>query len=240
MGLPIQSGLRTQGKEGGAVTREVSAEVVKALMAERNQGGQRMERRVQVLVVVALLMVAGSFLANLVLTRFVLEVQDKYALLTDLLAITLSVLAIAVAVFGIGAYRLLKGELRDYVVREASREGARAWEESAMSIGWVAWQMSRCCSNDRDTLLNFSITVTRRALSSAEGITAGEQDQEDEKLAALCKNNLAYYYADQGDTQSAEAYSSLLSASALQFPDLATQFADTLSYVEQRKKENRA
>jgi hypothetical protein len=196
-----------------------------------------MERRIPILVIVALLMVAGSFLANLILTRFMLEVQDKYALLTDLLAITLSVLAIAVAIFGIGAYRLLRGDIRDYVVSESAREGARAWQEAATSIGWLTWRMSRCCSNDRDVLLAFAVTMTQRALLSIEKIPESDQQQEDQKLIALCENNLAYYYADQGDIQSADAYSAPLSAAALRFPDLAVDFTDTLSYEEQRKSE---
>jgi hypothetical protein len=153
-----------------------------------------------------------------------------YQTFRDLLTLALAIVTLFVSIYGALIYRLLSRQLKIAASREAREEMLKVRAYSLAAIGYSYWHNYRISNNPE--YLKLAIALTERALSACLKLK-----KEDEVLTCMIKNNLAYYYAEDGRPeyrQKALEYAKYIYDRIDKYPSAKAQWLDTYNYVHQR------
>ena len=188
---------------------------------------------------------AGSYL---LFTRVLLDnppatSNDSYK---DVLQTVLAIAAIAVAAFGLGAYRLLSQQIEEKVARNAERRLIIANAIHKIDLGLLFWHFSKRSTDNADRLayLEEAIAITRDAYDN-EVAGVSDEDREMGKLVIQIRNNWAYYIYErdiatspqgvgQEERKRALAFADYLDARKAAYSDMTGDLLDTVDKVRGR------
>lgn len=153
-----------------------------------------------------------------------------YQMFRDLLTLVLAIATLFISISGVLIYGLLSRQLKIAASREAREEMLKERAYSLAAIGYSYWHNYRISKNPE--YLKLAIALTERALSECHKLK-----KEDEALTCMIKNNLAYYYAEDGRPeyrQKALEYAKYIYDRIDKYPSAKAQWLDTYNYVHQR------
>ncbi len=114
----------------------------------------------------------------------------------DVLQTVLTLAAVGIAVFGVGAYVVLSNNIEAKVRSRTDRSLWLARGQEVVNTGWLYWQLYRLSDGKplptRRSLLDQAISETRQALIWVHS-HLDENELETELLSVKARNNLAYY-----------------------------------------------
>ena len=106
------------------------------------------------------------------------KAADQYAVLRDVLVITLSATALFIAIFGTGAFFLLRRLLTDYISRETLERSQQAIARSLINQGYGHWGLYE--ETGEEIYVVQAIRVTREAYDNVKSLS--EKKRENEEL----------------------------------------------------------
>lgn len=116
------------------------------------------------------------------------DAADTYNILVDLILIVLALIGVA----GYGIYRWISRGIDDRVENRLREEQNALSSRLDTSAGFVFWEHYQ-----QEHPLEIAIGRARRALQHAERL----DEKQYEKLICTCKQNLAYYLAEQEESK---------------------------------------
>ena len=138
-------------------------------------------------------------------THYEFPAADKYRVLVDLILIILAV----TAAVGYGIFRWISRSVSGQVMKEAreDRNISRAQTHTSLGYSWFQ-HYSIGIENESPGMskiryLELAIDSTRRAIDYANRLTEKEEEVQEE-IICVCKNNLAYYLAERQRDRSAK------------------------------------
>jgi len=157
-------------------------------------------------------------------------VEKAYEIFRDLLTLVLAIATLFISISGVLIYGLLSRQLKMAASREAREEMLKERAYSLAAIGYSYWHNYRISKNPE--YLELAIELTERALSVCHKLK-----KENEALTCMIKNNLAYYYAEDGRPeyrQKALEYAKYIYDRIDKYPLMKRHWLDTYNYVHQR------
>lgn len=128
-------------------------------------------------------------------------------LFAELLTITLTLMGLAIAAFGLGAYRILQDALRKDVLELARKQSSRHAAATLATAGYAFWSIYVASKKTEVSALVSARYLTKQALDIAAKMDDTEREDgelKNEKLICYIRNNLGYYLAELKDREGKE------------------------------------
>lgn len=166
----------------------------------------------------------------------------QYEVFRDILITVLTFSGIAIAVFGILGYQILKKRIEADVKKIADETYLKSIIRTMIEIGLMCWKNYNAEHHKevRESLLQHAIEFTNDAYNRY-AVNLDDKKRENDKIICLLKNNLAYYWAEWCHigmgTETARSlaidYANEIYQKKSKFPDKAESFVDTYNFVHE-------
>lgn len=162
------------------------------------------------------------------------EIEERYQLFIDLLAIILTISGIAIAALGYGVYRYISERLVKSIDDKLDNREKELIAYSTglvfLNLGFSSWL------NYKDTRdksqLETAIRLTELAYNDAKRLD--ETEQKYELLKCQIMNNLGYYLATrrlEGDREFAKKCGNFILGRLDKYPEKRVKWQDTYDYI---------
>ena len=186
---------------------------------------------------VILALSVGLFISYRVLTpTWHVPLQLKYDVLKDTLTITLTVVAVGIAVIGYAIYLIVLGQLQTKTAMTVRTETTKGAIRLFIHDGFIFWENYDKAVDKDPNYLEIAIAHTERALEFHNQLPSGETEDRATRLSfCLIRNNLAYYFALRKrpeDRDLAMEYAEYVRKQASNFPGERANWIETYQFVK--------
>ena len=167
----------------------------------------------------------------------------KYDILKDTLTITLTVLAVGIAVVGYLIYQVMSIRLQTESARAAHIATTKHCAKWFAYIGFIFWQTYDQRRDDQrregnSQYLEMAISFTERGLAYFNELPESEaKSREGDELLCKLNNNLGYYLAERHRTEDKDLSrecADYVRERILKYPQHKDHWLDTCTFIDQQ------
>lgn len=161
---------------------------------------------------------------------------SKYDILKDTLTITLTILAVGIAVGGYLVYQIISGRLQKESAEIARITTIKHCAKWFNYIGFNFWQAYEQTRGRNRQYLEMAINFTQRGFSYFGELPESEREKhENDELLCKIKNNLGYYLAERNkaeDKDLSRECADYIRQRFLKYPENKDDWLDTCTFIE--------
>jgi hypothetical protein len=161
--------------------------------------------------------------------------SNDYDIFKDVLATSLAILSLVMAIAGALLYMHIKNRLQIIAHSETEERGNKIAASLYNAMSYSFW-LNYKTTND-STYLEYAINFVKRGYEEYYEKIVDKDNWENEKLLCKIRNNLGYYLAErgkEGDKEFVIECADYINENLVKYPSYAAEYQDTIDFI--RKK----